>query len=158
MKLLSCGTLITDGSLLLIVHPTYSNVWDIPKGKIEPGESPLEAAVRECKEETGYNLQYHVKNMVDYGPFPYLKKKDLHVFGLKVSTQDLPNISNMKCEVMIEKKDHMVFETDRFIYAPITELDKYLIPNMLEIVTTVLKKINDEPDPRSECAPIPEPY
>jgi len=27
--------------------------WDFPKGEIEPGESPLEAAVRETREETG---------------------------------------------------------------------------------------------------------
>jgi 8-oxo-dGTP pyrophosphatase MutT (NUDIX family) len=27
--------------------------WDFPKGEIEPGESPLKAAVRETREETG---------------------------------------------------------------------------------------------------------
>lgn len=27
--------------------------WDIPGGTVEPGESPAEAAVRECREETG---------------------------------------------------------------------------------------------------------
>ena len=28
--------------------------WSIPKGVIEPGESPQEAAVREFREETGF--------------------------------------------------------------------------------------------------------
>lgn len=28
------------------------NYWDFPKGMVEPGESPLEAAIREVKEET----------------------------------------------------------------------------------------------------------
>lgn len=32
--------------------------WDLPKGKIDPGETPLEAALREVREETGLeNLQ-----------------------------------------------------------------------------------------------------
>ncbi|MFO0447903.1 MAG: bis(5'-nucleosyl)-tetraphosphatase [Pseudomonadota bacterium] len=30
----------------------YRN-WDLPKGRLEPGESPFEAAVRETREETG---------------------------------------------------------------------------------------------------------
>src|SRR4051794_885016 len=29
------------------------NVWALPKGKIDPGESAAEAAVREVREETG---------------------------------------------------------------------------------------------------------
>lgn len=29
------------------------NTWDLPKGKIDPGETPEEAAVREVQEETG---------------------------------------------------------------------------------------------------------
>lgn len=27
--------------------------WDFPKGRVEPGESPLDAAIREVEEETG---------------------------------------------------------------------------------------------------------
>lgn len=29
--------------------------WDFPKGAVEPGESPLQAAIREVQEETGIN-------------------------------------------------------------------------------------------------------
>lgn len=45
---------------VLLVHPGgpyYRNkdegAWSIPKGEIEPGEDPLDAAVREFGEETG---------------------------------------------------------------------------------------------------------
>jgi 8-oxo-dGTP pyrophosphatase MutT (NUDIX family) len=40
-----------DGVRLLVLR-AYRN-WEFPKGLIEPGESELEAAKRECTEETG---------------------------------------------------------------------------------------------------------
>jgi bis(5'-nucleosidyl)-tetraphosphatase len=40
-----------DGRRFLLLR-AYRN-WDLPKGRLEPGESPLEAALREAREETG---------------------------------------------------------------------------------------------------------
>ncbi len=42
----------TDRGVRLLVLRAYKN-WDFPKGMVEPGESELEAARRECAEETG---------------------------------------------------------------------------------------------------------
>lgn len=41
--------------------------WEIPGGKTEPGESPADAAVRECREETGITCR-NVKPLVVYYP------------------------------------------------------------------------------------------
>ncbi len=38
---------------VLIVHRALRDDWSLPKGKVDPGESDLEAAVRECDEESG---------------------------------------------------------------------------------------------------------
>ncbi len=36
-----------------VVHRPAYNDWSLPKGKLDPGETLLEAAVREVREETG---------------------------------------------------------------------------------------------------------
>ena len=52
---LSAGVVIirreSEGCRFLLLR-AY-NYWDFPKGEIEPGEDPLEAARREVREETG---------------------------------------------------------------------------------------------------------
>lgn len=45
------GYVLSPEGNLLVFYRRGS--WDLPKGKIDPGETPEEAAVREVKEETG---------------------------------------------------------------------------------------------------------
>jgi mutator protein MutT len=49
-----------DGKyLLLFRHPNYKvypGLWDFPGGKLEPGETPTEAVIRETKEETSFDI------------------------------------------------------------------------------------------------------
>lgn len=42
-----------DGTQLRILTILRNGLWDLPKGKVEPGEAIQEAAVREVVEETG---------------------------------------------------------------------------------------------------------
>lgn len=69
---------------LLICHPTHHAVdfYSIPKGKIEDGETALEAAIRETFEETNIQLakttDFHVHTLESVG---YSSgKKTLHPF------------------------------------------------------------------------------
>ena len=53
--MLSCGILLarpTDDGLVTLMLRAYHH-WDFPKGLCEDGETPLEAAIRELREETG---------------------------------------------------------------------------------------------------------
>ena len=48
-----------DGGWCLLVLRAYRN-WDFPKGLVEPGEAPLDAAIRETAEETAISdLVFH---------------------------------------------------------------------------------------------------
>jgi 8-oxo-dGTP diphosphatase len=42
-----------DGVEVLVVHRPRYDDWSFPKGKVEPGETDEECAVREVEEETG---------------------------------------------------------------------------------------------------------
>jgi len=46
------GVVVRDGEMLLIAT-AGGRRWQLPKGRLEPGESPEQAAVREVREETG---------------------------------------------------------------------------------------------------------
>ena len=49
--------LLPDGSVVLIKQYRYligDTIWEIPAGRLEPGESPRDCAFRELEEEVGY--------------------------------------------------------------------------------------------------------
>jgi len=48
------------GRILLVRqyrHPANDYLWELPAGKVDPGETPLAAAKRELKEETGFRAR-----------------------------------------------------------------------------------------------------
>lgn len=60
----AAGGCVTDerGRLLAILR---MGVWDLPKGKVDPGEAIEEAAVREVKEECGLEQVERVRPLCD---------------------------------------------------------------------------------------------
>jgi 8-oxo-dGTP pyrophosphatase MutT (NUDIX family) len=47
----------SDGKQLAIIHRPKHDDWTLPKGKLEPGESWKQAALREVREETGCEVE-----------------------------------------------------------------------------------------------------
>ena len=50
------GVVVRDGEVALVHRPRYDD-WTLPKGKLDPGESFEQAAVREVEEETGLRAE-----------------------------------------------------------------------------------------------------
>jgi 8-oxo-dGTP diphosphatase len=50
------GVVVRDGRVAVVHRPKHDD-WSLPKGKLEPGESWEEAALREVREETGLSCR-----------------------------------------------------------------------------------------------------
>jgi 8-oxo-dGTP diphosphatase len=49
----AAGGVVRRGEDVLVVHRPKYDDWTLPKGKLDPGESDEQAALREVEEETG---------------------------------------------------------------------------------------------------------
>lgn len=53
----TAGIILAHQDKIFYVRPTGSSGWGIPKGGVEPGESLIQAAIREFEEETGIEVK-----------------------------------------------------------------------------------------------------
>lgn len=75
----SAVMIAVEGDRVLLVKqyrlPAGKDLWEIPAGKVDEGESVLEAAKRELGEETGYRAD-HWELLTEYYPSPgYVEEK-----------------------------------------------------------------------------------
>jgi len=71
-----------EGRVLLVRQPRTAigrELWEIPAGKLEPGEPPEEAARRELREETGLSAEALVPLGAIY-PTPGYSNEVIHLF------------------------------------------------------------------------------
>jgi ADP-ribose pyrophosphatase len=59
--------------------PARQYLWELPAGRMDPGETPLQAARRELIEETGMRAKKW-KKLVSYYPSPGFLAEKMHLF------------------------------------------------------------------------------
>jgi len=75
---------LDDGRVLLIQQYRYAArqfLWELVAGRMDPGETPIEGAARELKEETGYTAR-KLKVFLEFFPTPgFLEEKMYLLLG-----------------------------------------------------------------------------
>lgn len=133
----SCGTLVVNPRReLLLCHVTHTPKWDIPKGMRDPGETELEAAMRELHEETG--LAFAPAAFRELGPFAYRRDKRLHLFMVASGAQ-LDSLAQLRCSTTFPHRVSGVPtpEMDGYRWAARTEVGGLCWPRMGEVLLSI---------------------
>ncbi|HNW44073.1 MAG TPA: NUDIX hydrolase [Elusimicrobiales bacterium] len=116
------GVIFEDGNLLLILMRNLEGkeVWTFPKGHLEPGETPEQAAVREVAEETGWDCE--VLSDLYKAEYSFLRgdtmvDKDVRWFLVKrVGGDGMPKttdeVLDMKWLPLAEAEKELLYQSD----------------------------------------------
>lgn len=106
----------------LLVHPSGGSfrkrLFGIPKGLLEPGEDPREAAIRETREETGLE----VRLVADLGTCRYKGGKEVHAFLAELVSGNVDEKGNTAHDWEIDVSKFYPLETCREIIHPDQEV------------------------------------
>lgn len=128
--LITCGVIVTDTRSYLICHPTMSKWWDIPKGQMDPGETPVGTALRELQEETGIVVDPSAISYI--GQYDYKKNKQLILFYHQVDIMYNPSI--MTCVTTFQRKGKTFPEMDQFQVVNRDQMLKKVNPSLAKVL------------------------
>jgi 8-oxo-dGTP diphosphatase len=122
--------------VLLVHRPRYDD-WSWPKGKLDPGETPREAAVREVEEETGLEVRlgpslspqvYAVGNGA-------LRPKVVHYWTARSTGDDdvtgyepNPEIDDVRWVPVARAREQLTYERDRDLLVEARPFERRSVP------------------------------
>lgn len=128
----SCGVLLINPcKQILLGHVSDKTHWDLPKGRQRIGESTLETAQRELKEETG--LEFQTTAFRDVGCFDYRPDKRLHLYKIEVPEGAI-RLEALCCTSFFPRPmdREPILALDKFRWCTRAELPKLCLPRMAE--------------------------
>lgn len=137
----TAGVIVTDGKNILLCHVTGQTHWDLPKGKIDPGELNKDAAIRELYEEAG--IEVTPDQLSEIGIFFYKKGKILSLWLYKVDV--MPDVTKLYCQSTFDNgKGIMKLEMDGYEAVPWNRIEKFVVPAMYKVLVQVKKILKKE--------------
>ena len=105
-----------DGNITLVRQFRYAfgeEIWELPAGKLEPGEDPFESAKRELSEECGLSADNYIDLGVVYPTVGYDSEKiylwaatGLHKGGQHLDAGEFLDVVRMPFEEALQKVLH----------------------------------------------------
>jgi len=120
----SCGAIVYrkfhGNTEILLIRHVKSGYWSFPKGHIEDGETELETAVREIKEETGLDVFVDTgfREIVTFSPRRDAQKTVVYFVAKAKSHEISPQaseISETKWVEINKATEHLTYDNDRII-------------------------------------------
>ncbi len=137
---------------VMLVHPGgpfWANkddgVWSIPKGLLEDGENPLDAARRELKEETGFEVD---GEFIDLGELHQSSVKIVHVWALEKDLDVTAIVSNTIPYEWPRKSGRIqeIPEVDKASWFDMGLAAKKIIKGQLGFLDKLIEIVNKEGD------------
>lgn len=131
----TCGILFFNGQGEILLGKVPNALqYDIPKGKREDNESEVEAAIRECYEETG--IEVREEDLELLGNFPYRKGKNMTLF-IYTGHPIAQNIFTLGLK-QLEDKLGFLRELESVEYVPMDVFAQKVKPRMMRCVGRAL--------------------
>lgn len=113
----SCGAVVFDGDKILVIQQAAGH-WGFPKGHVEEGETEVETAIREIKEETNVDVEINDKfrYVETYSPKEDVEKDVVFFVAKKIGgeniaqEEEVQNIVWVSCE---EAMELLTFESSK---------------------------------------------
>ncbi|MFC5339118.1 NUDIX hydrolase [Leucobacter denitrificans] len=144
--------------MVLLIHRTKQRDVSFPKGKLDPGESMPQAAVRETREETGLKVKLGVcLGTINY-ELPNGAEKIVQYWAAKVTPKKAlastfkPNGEIQALEWVLAKnaRELLTYEADRELFDVFMRLTE---PGLIDTFSVTLLR-HAKAEPRSETFPV----
>lgn len=118
----SCGAILlrkdTDCDRVMIIRHKNGGHWSFPKGHVEKGETETETAIREIKEETGYDaiIDTGFRETVTFSPYEGTMKDVVYFAGEIASgseTAQEAEVLDIKFCCFEEAMEYITYDNDK---------------------------------------------
>lgn len=141
--------LVNKDGKILVGHPTHHvpEFWSIPKGKLDKGETPLQAAIRETYEESNVKLFIDLHTFIELGTIVYRhKKKEITFFAIVEPEHAKWHKLNIRCNSNVPEERGGFPEMDAFKWVTIEEARGILHETQVAVLYILKEKIKDYRD------------